>query len=94
MVDNSKHKVLCIPKYNTKKIIKQSFLIQYKLTCEQINSRSHLCLHATCNCPTRQSAHFPVHLCSQVSILSHGFGQENRFNSSGEKIMRHGTSTK
>jgi hypothetical protein len=62
-------------------------------TCEHINSRSHFCPHAICNCPIWQSPHFPVHLCSQESILSHDSGQENRFNSYVDEIIRHGTST-
>jgi hypothetical protein len=71
--------------------IKQSVSLFNKLTCEHINSRSHFPPHATCNCPARQAPHVPVHLCLQASILSHGFGQENRFNSCGDEIMRHGT---
>ncbi len=65
----------------------------YKLTCEQINSRSHFCPHGTCNCPVRQVPHVPGHLCLQASIAPQGVGHGCRFNSDGDETIRHGTST-
>jgi len=41
----------------------------------------------------RQSPHFPEHLCLQASIALQGVGQENRFNSDGNKTVGHGTLT-
>jgi len=69
------------------------FFVFNKLTCEQINSRSHFCWHGICNCPVRQSPHVPLHLCLQASIVSQGVGQEYRFNSDGDETIRHGTLT-
>ena len=64
-----------------------------KRTCEQINSRSHFCLHGTCNCPVRHSPHVPGHLCLQARIAPQGVEQENCLNFDGDEIIPHGTST-